>query len=1816
MSFIKNRGKIVLSLIILALTFFAFSMPTFSKAKATTSDLTFTISYDQTNLETPWRFVGNGRDVMCDEFSTMMSNIDDMRYSNKQYQDVTLIFDNQYIPQEMTFDKGNYIIKAPTADGVSLGYKTVQNDSLYFYYNGQNNPITQAELPSFGVRATNGAKVIFKDCKAYVADLQMGSSDTDTGEIVFDNSTYYLPHYYLTDTANEVAYQGRLDSDYDNEGKISFINGSTFTDFTGEITWTNEEVYHYYATYPYFGDGFTGNLTFIDSYTDRATWLTTTKDLHVENLTMDFTNCSFNECFARLSGERNTTIIGDVTYIKNEEDTEDIYVTAKPFTNLEVRNLTKALKVDKYTVGLADGALLATGDQESLSVINLKTSFGTKVYNETAVEQVNVIQSSQDESTYQAILDVNYYVVYAYGYKTQQSTVYVPCGDTLFEATSSLVNKEVKDYYISSNEYITETERIRNVDLENYVPTAQGATLRFYYSPIKYEIKYENLKGAYIDPDYVDNFNATDVEQVGNDQYIPSINVLMNLPSENEFIFDGWSLSLNGTKINTNKITITDLLCRGFTLYARWINVYTVTIDSLNGDTPTVEYVREGQLATAPTTTPTLAKHEFLNWYDSNDSTKAEFDFTKKITSNVTIKANWLRIWEVTFDASDAEEVGTGFDTTTKTMLVYVPDGETINFHIVSPKKELEKLECWYDADDPNKTPFDFSVINKDVTLKVKWVIKTYNIHFEHTDKDANVTNWPETIENVQIYSSVTAPIPDAPEGYTFKGWYLNGVLFDFSYVEHKYSSEVSTITLNAFWDAIPYEINFDTTMPNGEVPTVINKNYVTIEWVDRYFALPEFLDMDYAEDSKFRLFDFKGFALSPNATEDDVVYSYLITKYNYNNMPTFYAVWVPKQFTITFDSTGSDGATNWPNNLTVDALTVIDDLGTPSRNGYHFIGWFEFSELAPSTLTVERNHSFVAQWEKASYLVNYVTTLPNSSAGPNLDLTGITTMYSVDDTQIVLPTANNFSTQVTGYIFKGWSLSPNQVAGTNNAYTISSTHVFRELTFYACWVEKVYTIEFMLSDGKSQAKIVDVDAFTGKDYLSALKNSSYSGIYNDSTKYVITVSNENHRVTLPNVNELFVSDGSAKVVGYTIGEWDILDTDWTFAEIVSLVSSTNSVGDTLVVVPVFESVGLTYHPWIAETGTYGTLSISYGCDSSDQVKMVFFKYDEQNGYTLLKKTLGKNDYFDAEYFSVGTYNFELVVLLDDSANLDAINSYEDLAGLNRVKVQQVSEIVKGKLYVDQFDRAYIVDEFEYDGTAQFPYWSEEIYVSAHTRLEGEPQVNAGDYYARLVLTNNNFDLYYANGEMATEGYINVYWYISPYDMMLATAHLQYTGSEQRVTIDQLIRNTESIPSWAKELETLTITCEGARVDGHTIYVTGAGEYYATINHSNNYSCFDEDYIAIVVDKMQVAKPSGGFSREWKKAGNYITISDFFTSNVTSLVKFADDTELRPTTIGTHYVTFELLDPENTVWKISGNSVGIAPGGGVSVPDVIQSYWTLEKKEIEFPSIKFYTSQTDFDIYDLYYWYENIGGSLETTDEFEYRIEFVNQADAEYLTIENPSSPSSEEGDKQAYISLLYPEYTCWSYGGSEDSYSRVEVSWNLYTPIEYVYMTFDYWFNNGQVEWNVTFDDPQYSHLEYDVVFTNTSQDSNFSDMMGGDNRYYNEFPQLVEGVNRIEIEVYLVDSDCVVQISPSVVYITYPDDLNQGNQGGNGGGSNDGGEGGSTSQGGANQGGSTGGDAGCGGNVQTPFSVGIVLTLAGLTMAVVKIKSKKNKE
>ena len=58
--------------------------------------------------------------------------------------------------------------------------------------------------------------------------------------------------------------------------------------------------------------------------------------------------------------------------------------------------------------------------------------------------------------------------------------------------------------------------------------------------------------------------------------------------------------------------------------------------------------VAHGGKATKPSN-PTREGYRFIHWYLSTDTGEAEYNFDTAVTEDITLKAKWIKRWNVTF---------------------------------------------------------------------------------------------------------------------------------------------------------------------------------------------------------------------------------------------------------------------------------------------------------------------------------------------------------------------------------------------------------------------------------------------------------------------------------------------------------------------------------------------------------------------------------------------------------------------------------------------------------------------------------------------------------------------------------------------------------------------------------------------------------------------------------------------------------------------------------------------------------------------------------------------------------------------------------------------------------------------------------------------------------------------------------------------------------------------------------------------------------------------------------------------------------------
>ncbi len=110
-------------------------------------------------------------------------------------------------------------------------------------------------------------------------------------------------------------------------------------------------------------------------------------------------------------------------------------------------------------------------------------------------------------------------------------------------------------------------------------------------------------------------------------------------PTKADYQFDGWFID-DGTFLNEFDFAtgITD----NITLYAKWLELFTVTFDSNDGSAVSSQQVADGKIATEPTA-PTKDDYVFDKWY-LDASLETEYVFSTAVTGDITLYAGWTPV--------------------------------------------------------------------------------------------------------------------------------------------------------------------------------------------------------------------------------------------------------------------------------------------------------------------------------------------------------------------------------------------------------------------------------------------------------------------------------------------------------------------------------------------------------------------------------------------------------------------------------------------------------------------------------------------------------------------------------------------------------------------------------------------------------------------------------------------------------------------------------------------------------------------------------------------------------------------------------------------------------------------------------------------------------------------------------------------------------------------------------------------------------------------------------------------------------------------
>ncbi|MBQ2842149.1 MAG: InlB B-repeat-containing protein [Clostridia bacterium] len=300
---------------------------------------------------------------------------------------------------------------------------------------------------------------------------------------------------------------------------------------------------------------------------------------------------------------------------------------------------------------------------------------------------------------------------------------------------------------------------------------------------------------------------------------------------------------------------------------------------------------------------------------------------------------------------------------------------------------------------DPDKSVLEGTIAADGSTvLEVYYARELYTVTF---DANEGVLTGNATAD---YYYGATVAVPTAErEGYEFAGWDKN----------------VSTVAVSnadyvAQWDEKQYTIVFD-----ADGGTAIDS--VTADYLSEVNAP--------AAVTTKEGYTFGGWAETQGETDAAKAVTFPVTMPL--NGDTYYAIWTPNKYTITFAETGDTVIAP----ITQDYNTEIAKPADPVKEGYTFEGW---DAIIPDYMPAE-DMTITAQWKVNSYDITW-------------DVDGVDTTENVEfGSELVAPA----DPEKDGYTFTGWEDADGKTP--DDYVTVPS----KDVEFTAQWDANEYTITF-----------------------------------------------------------------------------------------------------------------------------------------------------------------------------------------------------------------------------------------------------------------------------------------------------------------------------------------------------------------------------------------------------------------------------------------------------------------------------------------------------------------------------------------------------------------------------------------------------------------------------------------------------------------------------------------------------------------------------------------------------------------------------------
>ncbi|MBO4901517.1 MAG: InlB B-repeat-containing protein [Lachnospiraceae bacterium] len=436
-----------------------------------------------------------------------------------------------------------------------------------------------------------------------------------------------------------------------------------------------------------------------------------------------------------------------------------------------------------------------------------------------------------------------------------------------------------------------------------------------------------------------------------------------------DYLFEGW---YNGEeKIESLETYAPD---SDVTLVAHWVPRYTVTFDANGGkikrygdelvDSLSYYTTSDGTLSNYLVNRDIVCPNDgmiFSGWYEENDETKTviRYMYLYKPTGNITLKALYLPIYTVTFDAGDGL-IRLG-DKNVKTYEVQTNEegrpSVYSNLICVLPDNDPREFGGWYEEGDETRTPVITLVYKptKNVVLKAIYNPRytvTFDANGGYIKQNPGDTKGVSTLQlktngygTLPDYERVgySALIGHPDTGKNFDGWYTEKTGGKWVDVMRDKFTQDTTLYAH-YWES--YEVVLDAGAGNIHYYDINVQGYCDVSTLTlRTSNLGTLGSIPLNQNITRKNYTFKGWYIKGTDTKIEDPASY-----PFREDTVLEAHW-GKVSVVTFDANGGQ-LTYWDINHSVKASSVsytvpygerltshpYDDVTMP---GYDFTGWY-----------------------------------------------------------------------------------------------------------------------------------------------------------------------------------------------------------------------------------------------------------------------------------------------------------------------------------------------------------------------------------------------------------------------------------------------------------------------------------------------------------------------------------------------------------------------------------------------------------------------------------------------------------------------------------------------------------------------------------------------------------------------------------------------------------------------------------------------------------------------------------------------------------